>query len=77
MGLLILLIHAYSIVVIVSVLLSWLRLPPENPAVGFVNVAVEPVLAPIRKMLPAMGGLDFSPWVLIIGLRVLAMLLGG
>jgi YggT family protein len=34
----------------------------------------EPVLAPIRKVLPPMGGIDFSPLVLLIGLRVLTSL---
>jgi uncharacterized protein YggT (Ycf19 family) len=32
------------------------------------------VLAPVRKILPALGGMDFSPVVVLIGLRVLASL---
>jgi YggT family protein len=31
----------------------------------------EPILAPVRRILPSMGGLDFSPLVLIIGLQLL------
>ncbi|MYI74782.1 MAG: YggT family protein, partial [Acidobacteria bacterium] len=39
------------------------------------DTATEPVLAPIRRVLPDMGGLDFSPLVLLIGLRMLRGLL--
>ena len=35
-----------------------------------INSLLEPVLAPIRKILPATGAIDFSPLVLIIGLQI-------
>ena len=41
------------------------------------NAILEPVLRPIRKILPDTGGIDFSPMVLIIGLNLLMILLGG
>ena len=68
--LLIKVINLYIWIVIGSVLLSWLNLPPENPIRRFVNSAVDPVLAPLRGKL-TLGGLDWSPMVLIIGLQVL------
>ena len=40
-----------------------------------VNALLEPVLAPIRKIMPDTGSIDFSPMVLIIGLQVLQMIL--
>ena len=42
-----------------------------------VNAILDPILNPIRKLIPAMGGIDFSPMVLIIGLNVFQMLLSG
>jgi len=45
---------------------------PLAPAVAFLHRITEPALAPIRRVLPPMGGLDLSPLVLIIGLQVLA-----
>jgi YggT family protein len=38
--------------------------------------ATEPVLAPIRRTLPSMGGLDLSPMLLLIALQILGRALG-
>ena len=74
MSLLIQLIDLYSLIVLVAVVMSWLQLPPSNPVAGFVNAMTEPLLDPIRRALPPMGGLDFSPMVLLIGLRMVRSL---
>jgi YggT family protein len=71
------LIDGYSLVVLASVILSWIRLDPDNPIVKVVDALTEPVLAPIRKVLPDFGGIDFSPMLLLLGLRFLRGLLGG
>jgi YggT family protein len=60
------LIDLYSLVVFVAVILSWVQLDRRNPLVAITQGLTEPVLAPIRKMLPPMGGLDLSPMVLLI-----------
>ena len=65
------LIDLYSLVVIGAVIVSWMRLPRSNPIAGVIYTLTEPVLAPIRGALPAVGGLDFSPMVLLIGLQLL------
>jgi YggT family protein len=77
MRLLGLLIDGYSLVILAAVILSWIRLPEDNPLVRFVNAATEPVLGPIRRALPDMGGLDVSPMVVLFGLRVLRKMLMG
>lgn len=41
------------------------------------NALLEPILRPVRKILPDTGAIDFSPMVLIIGLNVLMMILDG
>ncbi len=68
-------IDLYSLIVFVAIVMSWMQLPPSNPVARFVNAATEPVLGPIRRALPSMGGLDFSPMVLLIGLQMLKGLL--
>ncbi len=73
--LLIRLIDVYSLIIVAAVVVSWTTVPGEHPAVRLLHRLTEPVLAPIRKVLPPMGGMDFSPLVLLIGLRVLASLL--
>jgi YggT family protein len=70
------LIDGYSLVVLASVILSWIRLDPEHPIVRVVETVTEPVLAPIRKILPDFGGIDFSPMLLLFALRFLRSLLG-
>jgi len=69
------LIDLYSLIVLAAVILSWVRLDPRNPLATIVYSLTEPALAAIRKALPPMGGLDFSPMVLLIGLQVLKGLL--
>jgi YggT family protein len=64
------LIDLYSIVVFVAVVMSWIGLDRRQPAAAFVYNLTEPVLAPIRNALPPVGGLDFSPMVLLIVLRL-------
>jgi len=63
------LIDAYSLVVLGAVILSWLRLSPDHPLVRITETLVEPVLAPIRRILPDLGGFDFSPMILLMVLR--------
>lgn len=65
------LIDMYSLVVFVAVILSWVQVPRNNPVSQFVHSLTEPLLDPIRRALPVMGGLDFSPMILLIGLQIL------
>lgn len=51
---------------IARVLLSWVNLGPGNPLVVIVHQVTEPILAPIRRVMPKFGMLDFSPMVAMI-----------
>ena len=66
-----LLIDVYSLLVLVAVILSWIQVGEDNPLRRVTDVTVEPVLARIRRVLPALGGFDFSPLLLLFGLRFL------
>ncbi len=68
------LIDLYTLIVFAAVVMSWMQLSPTNPIAQFVHTMTEPALGPIRRVLPAMGGLDFSPMVLLIGLTMLGRL---
>jgi len=60
---------------------SWVRPDPYHPVWGplvrLTYQVTEPLLAPIRRLLPGMGGLDFSPLILLLGLYLLRGLLIG
>lgn len=60
--------------VIIHVILGYF-LSPYHPAREFTSRLFEPLLAPIRRMLPQMGMLDFSPIVLIILVQLIEALL--
>jgi YggT family protein len=68
-------IDVYSFILFIAVILSWVNLDRDNPVLRFVTAVTEPVLAPIRRVLPPMGGFDLSPLVLFIGLRLLQRLI--
>lgn len=74
MALIATLIDLYSFVIIAAVIVSWIRLDPRHPVAAVVYGLTEPVLAPIRRALPPMGGLDLSPMVLLITLQVVRSL---
>lgn len=73
----------YFWIVIASVVLSWLIafnvINPYNPAVktiqSFCYRATEPLLAPIRRFMPDLGGLDISPIILLLGLEFMRILI--
>ena len=79
MSLIFMLLDAYSLVIIVSALLSWMPVPRNHPAVLFLNNITEPVYEPIRRVLnPSQtGGLDLSPLIVLLAIQFLKQLLRG
>ena len=69
------LLDIYSLVVLVGVILSWTGLPYDHPLVRITRVLTEPLLRPIRRVLPTVGGIDFSPMVLLLAIGLLRRLL--
>jgi YggT family protein len=66
--------QCFVLLVFVWALLSWV-VPPENPVRRFLDRIVEPILGPIRRVVPLVRGVDLSPIVLIIIVMVLNYLL--
>lgn len=83
--LLILALTVYLYIVIASVIVSWLVMLQvmnlRNPLAKKINDlltrATDPVYKRIQKILPPIGGFDFSPLVLLIGITLLQRLLYG
>ncbi len=61
--------------VLIYVILSWVSPGGYNPAVSLLAAIVEPVLAPLRRVIPPIGGLDLSPLFALIGIQAVTMLL--
>lgn len=64
------------LVVIVAVILSYF-VDPYHPVRRGLNSIVEPMLAPIRQVVPPVGGLDFSPLILIILIQLVTRIIIG
>ncbi len=61
------LLTAYYWIIIIRAVISWVNPDPWNPIVQFLHRVTEPVLAPIRRLLPTWRlGIDFSPLVAIL-----------
>lgn len=58
---------AYMWIIIGRAIISWVNADPYNPIVRFLYEATEPLLGRIRRVLPiSLGGIDFSPLILIM-----------
>ena len=60
----------YSFVLLARVLIGWFQVDPYNPIVQLLYRLTEPLLAPIRRLMPQTGMLDFSPIVGFIVIRL-------
>ena len=65
----------YYYVMLARVLMSWFNPNPYNPIVDAIYRLTEPVLRPIRRVLPSMGGFDLSPLVVFFVLIYLQRIL--
>jgi YggT family protein len=65
------LLQLYSWVIIAAALISWVSPDPRNPIVMLLHRLTEPVLAPVRRLLPPWktGGLDLSPLIVLIAIQ--------
>lgn len=65
------LLDLYSWVIIAAALITWVSPDPRNPIVTFLRRVTEPVLEPVRRLLPPWktGGLDLSPLIVLIAIQ--------
>jgi YggT family protein len=75
LGLVKLIFNIYFWGMIIMVIASWVAPNSYNPALILINQLLDPLMRPIRNVMPDMGGLDLSPLVLILALQVLEVLL--
>ena len=53
----------YSFAIIARALLSWFRMSYYHPVARFLIQITEPVLGPLRRLIPPMGGTDITPMI--------------
>jgi YggT family protein len=69
-GIVALLVNIYFFALLGMIILSWVAAGSSNPAIYLLHQITEPVMAPFRKALPSMGGLDFSPILVFILINI-------
>ena len=74
---LVLLLYLYTWLIIIRAVVSWTRVDTNNPLIQFLVKATEPILAPLRALVPPakLGGIDLSPILAIIAIQIVRYLL--
>lgn len=67
---------ALEVLILGRVLMSWLNPRFEGPVARFLYETTEPILSPIRRVLPSTGMIDFSPIVAFVLIGLLAAAIG-
>jgi YggT family protein len=65
----------YIVCLLIYVVLSWVASDVRNPAVQLLSRICEPVLRPVRRMVPPLGNFDLSPLLVLIALQAVRILL--
>ena len=75
LGVIGLLINIYFFALLATIILSWIAPGSSHPVLYLLHQITEPVMAPVRQLLPPMGGLDLSPILLFILINIIQIAL--
>lgn len=69
------LVNIYFFAILAMIILSWVAPGGNSPVIYLLYQLTEPVMAPFRKILPPMGGLDLSPLLVFVAIYIVQILL--
>lgn len=75
LGIVRLILTVYFWAIIIYAVLSWIGAGGRNPGAALVSSLAEPLLNPVRRVVPMIGGLDLSPIFVLIALQAVMMIL--
>lgn len=67
----------YFFALVISIVLSWVAPQANHPGAVLVYQLTEPLMGPVRKIIPSLGGLDLSPIFVFLGINLLSSVLVG
>lgn len=76
-GILSLVVKMYFFAILAMIIFSWIAPRSHHPAIALLYQLTEPAMAPLRRLLPPMGGLDLSPILAFVVINVLEIVLRG
>lgn len=74
-GILSFILNIYFWAMIISIIASFIAPFSGHPGLVLIRQLTEPIMAPFRRLLPAMGGLDFSPIFVFLAIQIIRMVL--
>ncbi len=74
-GIAAMLVNIYFFAILGMIVVSWVAPGSNHPAIFLLYRLTEPVMAPFRKMLPSLGGLDLSPILVFVTINILQIVL--
>lgn len=77
LGIAALVVNMYFFAILGVIIFSWIAPHSQHPALALLYQLTEPVMAPVRRLLPPLGGLDLSPILVFVGINVIEILLRG
>ncbi len=63
--------NLWCLAILARVFLSWFGISPYHPAARFIFQVTEPILAPLRRVIPPIGMVDITPAVAIVALQII------
>lgn len=65
------LVQVLVIAIFLRAIITWFRLAPDNPIQVILIQVTEPILSPLRRVVPSLGMFDITPWIAMILLQFL------
>ena len=75
LGLFAIILRIYFFALLISVIVSWIAPGSAHPAINLINQITEPICVPARKLLPPMGGIDFSIILVFVFINIIQNIL--
>jgi YggT family protein len=64
-----------TVAIIIRTLISWIRPYPNNPMVRLLNKLTDPIMRPLERVVPPLGGLDITPIIAIVLIQLVQMVI--
>ena len=64
-----------ALIIFIRAILTWFTISRHNPVVAFLDFITEPILAPLRRIIPTLGMIDITPMLAIIILLIIARII--
>lgn len=69
------LLQVFSLLLLVRIVMSWMNVDPRNEFLAVLHQITEPVLEPVRRVIPPLGMIDISPLIVFVVLHLIRSML--